>query len=134
MHLQRHQNCNLLHHFPKILSLNHSSSYQHLHSNHLSPYLIAGIFHQNLSFLWFQSRGFDLMTCDSNFMILVKLFLNHFLAENTYFTNHIEWSEHKIIILKPAKKYQIIQQCHNFKNFLINNFQHCPFHYQVNIL
>ena len=34
--------------------------------------------------------GSDLTTHDSYFMILFKVFTNHMLAENTYFTTHIE--------------------------------------------
>ena len=34
--------------------------------------------------------GLNLTTCDSYFMILVDIFTNHILAENTYFTNQIE--------------------------------------------
>ena len=34
--------------------------------------------------------GFDLTTRDSYFTILVEVFTNHILVENTYFTNHIE--------------------------------------------
>ena len=52
--------------------------------------------------------GFNLITCDLHFMILVEDFTNHILAENKYFTNHIECTEHKIMVLKPANKYQII--------------------------
>ena len=59
--------------------------------------------------------GFNLMTPDSYFTILVENFKNHILAENTYFMNHIEWTEHKIMVLKPTNKCQIISQCHNFK-------------------
>ena len=66
------------------------------------------------------------MTCDSNFTIFAEVFTNHTLAENTYFTNHVQWTEHKIM-LKPACKYQIIQQCHNFKNIVIKIFLHHPF-------
>ena len=33
--------------------------------------------------------GFDLMTCDAYFRILIEVFTNHILAENTYFRNHI---------------------------------------------
>ena len=33
---------------------------------------------------------FNLMTHDSYFKILVKVFINHILAKNTYFTNHAE--------------------------------------------
>ena len=40
--------------------------------------------------------GFDLTTCDSYFTILV-VFTNKILAENTYFTHHIERAEHKIM-------------------------------------
>ena len=46
------------------------------------------------------------------FVILVEVFMNHILAENTYLTNHIEQAECKIMS-KPANKYQIIQQGHN---------------------
>ena len=49
------------------------------------------------------------MTCDSYFTILVEVFTNHTLAENTYFTNHTERTEHTIVVLKPANKYQIIR-------------------------
>ena len=66
----------------------------------------------------------DLTTRYSYFTILVEVFKNHILAENKYFMNLIEWTEHRIMVLKPARMYQIIQQCHNFKNILINNFQH----------
>ena len=51
---------------------------------------------------------FDLTTCNSYFAILVEVFTNHILAENTYFMNHAEWTEHKIMVLKLANKYQII--------------------------
>ena len=34
--------------------------------------------------------GFDLTTRDLYFTILDEVFTNHILAENTYFTNHIE--------------------------------------------
>ena len=43
-------------------------------------------------------------------MILVEIFANHFSAENTYFTNHIEWTEHKTMNFKPVNRYQIIRQ------------------------
>ena len=35
-------------------------------------------------------QGFDAKTRDSYFTILVEVFTNHIVAENTYFTNHIE--------------------------------------------
>ena len=34
--------------------------------------------------------AFDLTVCDSNFSILVEVFTNRILAENTYFTNNVE--------------------------------------------
>ena len=37
-----------------------------------------------------RDAGFDLMTRDLVFTILVEVFMNHILAKNTYFTNHIE--------------------------------------------
>ena len=48
------------------------------------------------------------MTHDSYFTILGEVFMNHIFAENKYFTDHIELREHKIMVLKPANKYQII--------------------------
>ena len=47
---------------------------------------------------------------DLYFMILVEVFTNHISAENLYFTNHIEWIEHKIMGFKPANRYEIIRQ------------------------
>ena len=73
------------------------------------------------------------MSRDLCFTILVEVFTNHILAENTYFTNYKEWTEHKIIVLKPVNNYQIIQQCHKFKNILINDFQHRSFFYQAKV-
>ena len=67
-----------------------------------------------------------LTTLDSYFTILVEVFTNHILAERTYFTNHREWIEHKIMVLKPANKYIIIWQCQNF-NILIDDLQQHPF-------
>ena len=69
---------------------------------------------------------FNLTTRDSYFTTLVGVFTDHILAKNI-FTNRIEWTEHKIMVLKPTNKYQIIRQCHNFKNILIGNLQHQPF-------
>ena len=40
-----------------------------------------------------ESSGFDLTTRDSYFTILVEFFTDHILAENTYFTNHVERTE-----------------------------------------
>ena len=54
------------------------------------------------------SSGFDLTTHNLYFTILVEFSMNHILAEKTYFTNHRELTEHKIMILKPASQYQII--------------------------
>ena len=62
--------------------------------------------------------GFDLMTRDSYFMILVEVFMNHILAENTYFMNHIESTEHKIMFLKPTSKYKLFSNIVILKTFL----------------
>ena len=51
---------------------------------------------------------FNLTTHDSYVTILVEVFMNHILAESTYFTNHIEQGEHSIMVLKLSNKYQII--------------------------
>ena len=47
-----------------------------------------------------KNTGFDLAARDSYFTILVEVFTNHILVENTYFTNHIEWTEHTITALQ----------------------------------
>ena len=54
--------------------------------------------------------GFDLTTHDSDFTILVEVFMYHISAENTYFANHIEWADNKIMSFKPTNRYQIIWQ------------------------
>ena len=51
---------------------------------------------------------FDIMTLDLYFTIQVKDFRNHLLAENIYFTNHRERTDHKNMSLKCANKYQTI--------------------------
>ena len=48
--------------------------------------------------------------------------MKHISAENACFLNDKEWTENKIMVFKPKNKYQIIWQCHNFKNILIQNF------------
>ena len=73
---------------------------------------------------WFS--WFNLKTHDSYFTILAEVFTNHILAEKTYITNHLAWTEHKTMVLKPANKYKIIRQFHNFENFLINDSLHHP--------
>ena len=77
--------------------------------------------------------GFDLTTCGLYFMILVEVFTNHFLAENTHFMNHLGWTEHEIMVLKPANKCKIIWQCHNFENILIDDFLHHPILYRAKV-
>ena len=42
---------------------------------------------------------FDLTTPDSYSIILVQVFMNHILVKNKYFMNHIELTEHKIMVL-----------------------------------
>ena len=65
----------------------------------------------------------NLTTRDSYFTTVVEVF-TYFNKKTHIFTNRIELTEHKIIVLKPTNKYQTIRQCHNFKNILIDNFQH----------
>ena len=55
------------------------------------------------------STGIDLTTRDSYFTLLVEVFTNLILVENTNFTNHLGRTEHKIMVLKPANKYKIIR-------------------------
>ena len=42
------------------------------------------------------------MTRYSYFTILVEVITK---AKTAYFTNHIEWTEHKLTVLKPANEY-----------------------------
>ena len=81
-----------------------------------------------------QKTGSDLTTRDSYFTILVEVFTNHILAENTNFTNQIGWTEHEIMVLKPANKYKIIWQCHNFENIFIDDLLHHPILYRAKVL
>ena len=55
-----------------------------------------------------QSFRFNLTTRDLYFMILLEVFTNYILAENTYFINQIEHTEHKVMVLKTANEYQLI--------------------------
>ena len=71
--------------------------------------------------------GFDLKNHDSHFMILVEVFTNHILAESTKFITFIEWIGQKIMVSKPANRYEIIQHCYNFKNIFINGFPNFNF-------
>ena len=85
-----------------------------------------------LTFITF-SR-FDLTTRDSYFLILVEVFTNHILAENPYFTNHIEFLEYTIMVLKPANKYHVFWQCLNFESIIHDDFQYHSFLYGVKFL
>ena len=58
---------------------------------------------------------------DSYFTILVEDFTKHIVAENTYIANHIEWTEHAIVVLKPENKYQIMWKCYNFWTGVTDN-------------
>ena len=68
--------------------------------------------------------GFDLTTRDSYFTILVEVFTNHVSAENTYFTNYTE----------QIKKNKLFGNVIDFKNILMDDFQHRPFPYQIKVL
>ena len=70
----------------------------------------------------------NLTTRDSYFTILVEVFTNHISTKSTHFTNHIERTEHSIMVLKLSNKYQIIWQCHNFKNIFVDD--HSYFEYK----
>ena len=41
-----------------------------------------------------------MITRDSYFTVLFEVFTTHILEGNTYFVNHIEQTEHAIVILK----------------------------------
>ena len=74
------------------------------------------------SSLWnyLQSEFYGHITYFSNH-IFHKVFVAWIVemyVKNTYFTSHIEWTEHKFMILIPANKYQTICHCLNFKIFL----------------
>ena len=38
------------------------------------------------------------------------------------------------MVLKPANMYEIIRECHNFENILIDDFQHRPILYVAKVL
>ena len=78
-----------------------------------------GIQHLNQDGL--KGPEFNLTTHDSYFTILVEVFTNHILAENTYFANRIEWTKHSIMVLRLSNKYQIILHHNNFKNILVDD-------------
>ena len=84
-------------------------------------------------------RWFNLTICGSYFTTLVVTFNCYFNFHKPYFsrnyqktpfTNHWEWTVHKILVFKPA----IILQYNIFKNILIVDFQHYPFLYQKKVL
>ena len=52
------------------------------------------------------NAGFDLMTRDLYFMVLVEVFTNHYTAEDTYFMNHIARMDRT----QHLNRYQIIWQ------------------------
>ena len=54
------------------------------------------------------NTGFDLKTHDSYIMILVEVFANHILGENTFQESYMGWAKYKIMVLKPANMYQVI--------------------------
>ena len=62
-------------------------------------------------------------------MIIFEIFTNDILAENIFQEPYRVNSTHKIMVLKPANNYRIIQHCHKFKKILVNDFQHHPFLY-----
>ena len=51
-------------------------------------------------------------------------FHESYLSRKHVFDKSYRGTEHKIMVLKPANKYQIIWYCHNFENILIDNFWH----------
>ena len=60
----------------------------------------------------------SLTTRDSYFPILVEVSTNHILAENTYFTNHVELTEHKSCkISTKLFGYMSQFQKHSYRRF-----------------
>ena len=49
---------------------------------------------------------------------------SYFSRKNIFHESYIEWTEHKVMVLKPANKYQIIWYYHNIENILIDDFWH----------
>ena len=56
------------------------------------------------------------MTHDSYFTIQLNVFTSQILAESMF---HESYRVYLIMVLKLTNKYQIIPQCHNFKNILL---------------
>ena len=50
-------------------------------------------------------------------------FIEPYVSRKYIFHESYEWTEHRIMVLKPANKYQIIWWCPNFENILINDFR-----------
>ena len=50
-------------------------------------------------------------------------FIEPYVSRKYIFHESYEWTEHRIMVLKPANKYQIIWWCPSFENILINDFQ-----------
>ena len=55
---------------------------------------------------------------------------SYFSRKNIFHESYIEWTEHKVMVLKPANKYQIIRYWHYFENILIDDCQH----YSISLL
>ena len=69
--------------------------------------------------------GFDLTTRDSYFTILVEVFTKTHSRKHIFHESHRVNRTHDYGLASiPASMYQITQQCHNFKNILIDDFQH----------
>ena len=77
---------------------------------------------------------FDLAIRDLCITILVKVFTNWILTEITYFTKPCRVNTTQDYGLELANKYQIIWQCHRFKNTLIEGFQHQSFLYPASFV
>ena len=73
------------------------------------------------------AEGIDLTTCDSYLTILVEVFTNHISFENSYFTDHIESTEHEIMVLNLQISTKIFCSVMTVEIFLIEHFQHHPF-------
>lgn len=110
--------------FDKVWCLMHCSRTKYRFSLHFS---VDKIYMPLLVFMAHRYSGFHLMTHDSCFIILVKVFRNNISLVSQDLRNHIDQTERKIMVLKPKNKCQVIWHGHSFRNILNEDFQHHPF-------
>ena len=70
----------------------------------------------------------------AHFTLYLLRFHESYFSRKHIFHQSYRVNKTQDMVLKPANKYQIIRQCHNFKNNLIYDCQHDLFLYQAKVL